>query len=101
MDEQRVEPAREAPLPDSMIQAVRAGAWTALAAALTVEPGENRGDRALLHCLAAGQADGDPPPLPSYRLARRIGPTIAPALRLADIARALDPDRAAATLRVA
>jgi GT2 family glycosyltransferase/tetratricopeptide (TPR) repeat protein len=86
---------------DSLIPAVRAGDWAALAAALAAESGEIRGDWALLHCLATGRVEDNPPPLPSYRLLRQIGAAIAPALRLADLARGFDAPRAAATLRVA
>ena len=100
MSERSALSTREPPF-DPLIQAVRAGDWAALEAALTAESGEIPGDWALLHCLATGRVERDPPPLPSYRLIRQIGAAIAPALRLADLARGLDSARATATLRVA
>ncbi|MBI3514252.1 MAG: tetratricopeptide repeat protein [Proteobacteria bacterium] len=93
------EPARDPSA--ATVAALRAGDWTALATALAADSDHVPGDRALLRCLATGQLDGDPPPLPSYRLIRQVGPALAPALRLAALGAVLDAPRAETVLRIA
>ncbi|MBV8167281.1 MAG: hypothetical protein JO021_10840, partial [Alphaproteobacteria bacterium] len=57
----------------TIVQTVRAGDWGRLATTLTAEP-KAGDDGALLACLATGRCGAEPPPLPSYRLLREIGP---------------------------